>query len=152
MTGVSMPQPGLTCLAALAYGVVCLCVSPLPAHAQSALKMIDNPGGGHVVYGPVDETTPPAAMVAVLRYVHTRFGESPTVSKIFQSRDGQNFGAFFTVTAKSLGDKNISGLVMVFIARETAPAAAVLYDDSNRFATTEPVLMRMLTDAWRKAS
>jgi hypothetical protein len=74
------------------------------------------------------------------------------VSKVFQSRDGQNFGAFFTVTAKAQGNKSIAGLVIVFVARETAPAAAVLYDESSRFAATEPVLMHLLTDAWRKAS
>jgi hypothetical protein len=74
------------------------------------------------------------------------------VSKVFQSRDGQNFGAFFTVTAKSQGDKKIAGLVILSVAREAAPAAAILYDESSRFATTEPVLMRMWTEAWRKAS
>jgi hypothetical protein len=147
-----MPQPRLTHLLTLTLGLLCLSASPSLAHAQGALKVIDNPGGGQVVYGPVDETTPPAAMIAVLRYVHTRFGESPTVSKVFQSRDGQNFGAFFTVTAESQGNKRIAGLVIVFVAREAAPAAAVLYDESSRFATTEPVLMHMLTDAWRKAS
>jgi hypothetical protein len=136
----------------LVLAFIWLLASPSFAHAETALKVIDNPGGGEVVYGPVDENTPPAAMVAVLRYVHTRFGESPNVSKVFQSRDGQNYGAFFTVTAKSQGNKRIAGLVIVFVARDAAPAAAVLYDESSRFATTEPVLMHMLTDAWRKAS
>jgi hypothetical protein len=147
-----MPQPRLTHLIAPVVGVIWLCVHPAPACAQTSLKTIDNPGGGEVVYGPVDENTPPAAMVAVLRYVHTRFGQSPTVSKVFQSRDGQNFGAFFTVTAASQGNKRIAGLVIVSIARGAAPAAAVLFDEPGRFATTEPVLLRMLTDAWRTAS
>jgi hypothetical protein len=147
-----MPQPRLTRLVSLVLGLIWLAAAPSTAHAQAALKVIGNPGGGEVVYGPVDGNTPPSAMVAVLRYVHTRFGESPTVSKVFQSRDGQNFGAFFTLTAKSQGNKKIAGLVIVSVAREAAPAAAVLYDESNRFATTEPVLMHMLTDAWRKAS
>jgi len=147
-----MPQPRLRHLLSVALGFVVLCSSAPFAHAQAALKVIDNPSGGEVIYGPVDESTPPAAMVAVLHYVHTRFGESPNVSKVFQSRDGENFGAFFTVTAKNQGNKSIAGLVIVSVARESAPAAAVLYDESNRFATTEPVLMHMLTDAWRKAS
>src|ERR1700722_9940236 len=147
-----MPQPRLTHLVTLISGLIWLFACPGFACAQTSLKVIDNPGGGQVVYGPVDENTPAAAMVAVLRYVHTRFGESPTVSKVFQSRDGQNFGAFFTVSAKTQGNKSIAGLVIVFVAREAAPPAAVLYDDSSRFATTEPVLMHMLTDAGRKAS
>jgi hypothetical protein len=151
-TGVSMPQPRLTHLVTLVVGLIWLFVCPEFVCAQTSLKVIDNPGGGEVVYGPVDENTPPAAMVAVLRYVHTRFGQSPTVSKVFQSRDGQNFGAFFTVTATAQGNKKIAGLVIVSIARGAAPAAAVLYDEPSRFATTEPVLLRMLTDAWRTAS
>ena len=123
------------------------------ASAQDSLKVIDNPGGGRVVYGPVvNQNTPQTAMAAVLRDVHTYFGDSPVVSKVFQSRDGQNFGAFFTLTAKSRGNEKIAGLVIVSVVRGAAPAGAVLYDDSSRFATTEPVLLHMLTDAWRTAS
>jgi hypothetical protein len=147
-----MPQPRLTRRLTLLAGLIWLFAYPASARAQSSLKTIDNPGGGAVVYGPVDESTPPAAMLAVLRYVHTRFGQSPTVSKVFQSRDGQNFGAFFTVTATTDGNRKIAGLVIISIARGSAPAAAVLYDEPSRFATTEPVLLRMLTDAWRTAS
>jgi hypothetical protein len=91
-------------------------------------------------------------MAAVLRYVHTQFGEAPLVGKVFQSRDGQNFGAFFTVAGKRQGDKRFAGLVIVSLARQATPAAAVLYDESTRFAQTEPLLLRSLTDAWRSAA
>jgi hypothetical protein len=91
-------------------------------------------------------------MANVLRYVHTYFGDTPVVGKVFQSRDGQNFGAFFTVTAKTQGNKKIAGLVMVSLAGTAKPAAAALYDDSGRFATTEPVLLHALTDAWKSAA
>src|SRR5208282_1702669 len=116
------------------------------AAAQDSLQSFDNPGGGHVVYGSVNENTPPAAMASVLRYMHTRFGDTPVVGKVFESRDGQNFGAFFTLTAKTRGNGNTAGLVIVSLAHGAAPAAAVLYDDSSRFAKTEPVLLRALTD------
>ena len=122
------------------------------AGAQDALKVIDNPSGGHVIYGPVQQGSPQAAMAAVLRHVHSRFGEVPAVGTVFQSRDGQNFGAFFTVAAKTQGDTRYAGLVIVSLARGADPAAAVLYDESARFAKTEPVLLRVLTDAWRAAS
>jgi hypothetical protein len=100
----------------------------------------------------VDESAPQTAMAAVLRYVHTQFGEAPVVGKVFESRDGQNFGAFFTVTAKTQGDKEFAGLVIISVARGVKPAAAVLYDESTRFAHTEPILWRALTDAWRSAA
>jgi hypothetical protein len=119
---------------------------------QGTLSVIDAPHGGKVVYGPVKEASPQKAMADVLRYVHTQFGEAPLVGKVFQSRDGQNFGAFFTVSGKRQGDKRFAGLAIVSLARGSVPAAAVLYDESTRFAQTEPVLLRSLTDAWRSAA
>lgn len=119
---------------------------------QDSLSVIDGPSGGKVVYGSVNEGSPQTAMAAVLRYVHTQFGETPAVGKVFESRDGQNFGAFFTVTAKNQGDKRFAGLVIISLANGVKPAAAVLYDESVRFAHTEPILMHSLTDAWRSAA
>jgi len=128
------------------------CSASGPGSAQDSLSVIDGPSGGKVVYGSVNESLPQTAMAAVLRYVHAQFGEAPVVGKVFQSPDGQNFGAFFTVTAKNQGDKKFAGLVIVSLARSAKPAAAVLYDESARFAHTEPLLLRTLTDAWRSAA
>jgi hypothetical protein len=147
-----MPQQHVTLLASLYIGLISLSTFPRVACGEDSLKVIDNPGGGQVVYGPVNQSTPQAAMAAALRYVHTRFGESPVVGKVFQSRDGQNFGAFLTVTAKTQGNKKMAGLVIVSLANGANPAAALLYDDSSRFARTEPALLRTLTQAWRTAA
>jgi len=137
--------------AGLAVGLIAAAPA---AGAQDALKVIDNPSGGHVIYGPVQQGSPQAAMAAVLHHVHIQFGEVPVVGTVFQSRDGQNFGAFFTVAGKTHGDGDATyaGLVIVSLARGADPAAAVLYDESARFAKTEPVLLRALTEAWRAAS
>jgi hypothetical protein len=136
--------------AALAIGLIAL--SGCSAAADDSLKVIDNPGGGQVVYGPVQAGTPQAAMATVLHYVHTHFGQSPVVGKVFQSHDAKNYGAFFIVAGKTQSDKRVAGLVIVSLAPGTAPAAAVLYDESDRFAKTEPVLLRALSDAWTSAS
>jgi hypothetical protein len=144
--------PRMTHLVSIALGLLWLLTYCPSASAQDSMKVVENPGGGQVVYGPVNQSTPQAAMAAVLRYVHTHFGDSPVVSKVFESRDGQNFGAFFTVTAKTRRNEKIAGLVIVSMARGSAPGGAVLYDKSSRFSTTEPVLLHMLTDAWRSAS
>jgi hypothetical protein len=127
-------------------------IGPQGAHSQNGLKVIDNPGGGQVVYGPVDASTPQSAMAAALHYVHLHFSDSPVVSKVFQSRDGQNFGAFFTVTEKAQDNRKVAGLVIVSLASGAEPAAGVLYDLSSRFATTEPGLLNALTAAWRNAA
>ena len=147
-----MPLSRVTALWCLALGAGWLVESLQPVSAAEALKVIDNPGGGQVVYGAVAEDTPQQAMASVLRYVHAHFGDTPVVGRVFESRDAQNFGAFFTVTAKTQGNKKMAGLVIVSLARGAAPAAAVLYDESSRFAATEPKLLRALTDAWRNAS
>jgi len=147
-----MPQPRVIHLVHLALGLLWVSACHPSANAQDSLKVIDNPGGGQVVYGAVDQSTPQKAMAAVLRYVHTHFGDAPVVSKVFESHDGQTFGAFFTVTAKSQDDARIAGLVIISLSRGTNPAAAIIYDKSSRFATTEPVLLRALIDAWRTAS
>jgi hypothetical protein len=142
----------MTDLVGLALGAFWLIAASQSAGAHDALKVIDNPSGGQLVYGPSDQDTPQAAMANVLRYVHSHFGDTPVVGKVFQSRDGQNYGAFFTVTAKTQGNKKIAGLVMVSLAAAAKPAGAALYDDSGRFATTEPVLLHALSDAWKAAA
>jgi hypothetical protein len=147
-----MPPPRMVHCLGLALALAWLASIPLTSAADDALKVIDNPGGGQVVYGAVDEATPQAAMATVLHYVHAHFGQSPVVGKAFQSHDAKNFGAFFTVAPRTPNDKRIAGLVIVSLAPGTPPAAAVLYDDSSRFARTEPVLLRALTDAWKSAS
>jgi hypothetical protein len=134
----------------IALGVLCL-IGSAPAIAQEALRTIDNRGGGKIVYGVLDHTSAGGAMGAVLRYVHHEFGDSPVVSKVFQSRGGQDFGAFFTVTAKTQGGKPFAGLAIVSIGSGKV-AAAALFDESARFARTEPKLLHTLTEAWTSAS
>ncbi len=114
---------------------------------------MNNPSGGELVYGPVlNQTTPQGAMATVLHTIHIQLGDRPQVGKVFQSRDGDIFGVFFTLIARTQGNKPTAGLVIISMARDAAPAAAILFDDSNRFAKTEPILMRMLAQAWKTAA
>ncbi len=121
--------------------------------SADVLKFIDLPGGGHVVYGSLDDvSTMPQAMGFMLRQVHGHFGDRPQVGRFFQSKSGDSLATFFTLTAKKQDGKPTSGLVIVAMPAGTHPAAAVLFDNSDRFAKTEPTLMAKLTDAWRKQS
>jgi len=147
-----MPKQWIVCVVGAVFGVIGLLACSASGSAQESLSVIDGPGGGKVVYGSVNESSPQAAMTTVLHYVHGQFGEAPVVGKVFESRDGQNFGAFFTVTAKTQGDKKFAGLVIVSLAPGVKPAAAVLFDESARFASTEPILLQTLTDAWRSGA
>jgi hypothetical protein len=98
-------------------------LASVPALAQGGLKVIDNPGGGQVIYGPVaNQTTPQGTKVSVPRYIHSHFGNRPQVGNIFEGRDSQTFGSFFLVTAKSgnQAGKPLAGLVLIPPARRAA--------------------------------
>ena len=100
-----------------------LCIS---AHAQDSLKTIDNPGGGQIVYGPVSgQTSMQGAMGAMLRNIHSHFGDRPQIGRFFQAGGTDSVATFFTVTAKSRG-KHIAGMVIVSMPAGTQPAGAFL--------------------------
>jgi hypothetical protein len=123
------------------------------ATSQGAFKVVDNPGGGQYVYGPLTgRGTTPEAIVYMLRMVHSHFGERPEVGKFFQSRDGASVATFFTVTAKSQGDKPMAGLLIVSRAADGSAAAAVLYDERARFGSSEPAMMKSLSAVWQPVS
>jgi hypothetical protein len=139
--------------ALVTYALAVIALTGAPhALAQTPLEVMDGHDGGKVVYGVMEHISPAAAMGSVLHYVHHALGDPPVVGKVFQSRDGQNFGAFFTVTARSQGNKPFAGLALVSLAPGMKAAAAVLYDESARFAVSEPKLLHALTEAWRTAA
>jgi hypothetical protein len=121
-----------------------------PAAAPSALKIVDNPGGGQFAYGPLTgQSTKADGMVYLLHLAHTHFGDRPLVGKFFQSRDGSSVAAFFTLTAKTMGGQPITGLAIVSMPGKSAPQGAVLYDVRNRFLTSEPSMLKALSTAWQ---
>ena len=127
---------------AIGFGVA---VGHAQQPAQGGLKTVDNPGGGQFVYGSLtNQLSQSDAMVFMLRQVHGHFGDRPQVGKLFQSRDGSSLATFFTLTAKTQGNKSMAGLVIVSMPKGSTPQAAVLYDDVKRFATTEPSMMKTL--------
>ena len=123
------------------------------ARASDGLKMIENPGGGELVYGPLtDLRSTSAAMVFMLKQVHGHFGDRPEIGKFFQASDSDSTAVFFNVTDKLRGNKRVAGLVIVSLPKHGTTAAAVLYDEAGRFAKTEPMMMKSLNIAWHDAS
>ncbi len=119
--------------------------------SDDALHLIDNPGGGQIVYGTIDnQHTPGSAMGFMLKQVHGHFGNRPQVSNVFQIRSTSSYGAFFTLVAKNQGDKAIAGEVIVSMPPGGQPAAAVLTDDASHFTHSQPVMMKKLNDAWHR--
>jgi hypothetical protein len=134
-------------------GLLCAGTAASAQGASDALKFIDNPGGGQVVYGTIDGShTPQSGMAFMLKQVHGHFGDKPQVSNVFQVRGSDSYAAMFTLIAKNEGGKPIAGEVIVAVPKGGQPAAAVLYDDAARFAKSQPALMKALSGAWHAAS
>jgi hypothetical protein len=72
----------------LIIALVCAATLLAPARAadNNALKTIDYPGGGQILYGPLpDQSTLKDAMVAMLRNIHGHFGDRPVIGSLFQT-------------------------------------------------------------------
>jgi hypothetical protein len=135
-----------------ACAVVAIAAGMVPATraiAQTALKTIENPGGGRIVYGRVDgQTSEGGAMGAVLRSMHQQYGDKPQVGRVFQVKDSGSAAVFFTLSKRNQGNAPIAGLV---IAAQTGPdsvEAALLSDDAARFGTTVNPMMKTLFAQW----
>lgn len=128
----------------------------LAAHAQQAtahkspFTVVNSPKGGRYVYGTLPgHGTLSQAVLYMLRQVHGYFGNRPAVGKFFESHDKSSVATFFTVAAKNLGNKPMTGLLIVNHGADNSASGAVLFDTSARFSASEPRLMRALAAAWR---
>ena len=121
--------------------------------ADGNLKTINNPGGGQIIYGPLDDVaTLKDGMIATLKNVRGHFGDRPQIGRIFQTSAHDSIATFFTLTAKNQNNTPLTGMVIISMPAGSKPAAAVLYDQTSRFAKTYPALMAMLNEAWRTAA
>jgi hypothetical protein len=135
----------------LIIALLCAAAFLLPARGadNNALKTIDNPGGGQIIYGPLDDqSSMKDAMVAMLRNIHGHFGDRPQIGSLFQAHGSESLATFFTVTAKTQGGKHIAGMVIVAMPAGSKPAAAVIYDDADRFGKTMNPMMKKLNEVW----
>ncbi len=128
------------------------------ARAGDGLKTFNNPGGGQIVYGPLDsKTTMEAGMADVLRNVHGHFGEKPQIGKFFQTRGSKSVATFFTVTAKNEGGRQMAGLAIISeplanaATGESGPEAAVIFDEAKHFAISANSMLKKLTEFWYPA-
>jgi hypothetical protein len=117
--------------------------------APSALKTINTPQGGQIVYGQVDgAASEAAAMGAVLRAVHNQFGDKPEVGKIFRVHGTSSVAVFFTVVRRSQGNRPWAGMVIASTIAAGHVEAAVISDDAARFGATINPMLNQLFGAW----
>jgi hypothetical protein len=125
-----------------------LIAGALRVDAQTALKTIDNPGGGKIIYGRVDgATTEAGAMGSILTSLHRQYGDKPQVGKVFQVRGTNSAAVFFTLVKLNQGDAAIAGLIIASPSG-TGVDAALLSDDAARFGTSVNPMLAALFAVW----
>src|SRR5689334_8457440 len=95
--------------------------------SHAAMRTIQNPQGGTILYGQVEgQTTEAGAMAALLRQLHTQYGNRPNVGKLFEVRGTQSVAAFFQVT-KGRQNSQLGGVIIVAKATTEQVEAAMLF-------------------------
>lgn len=146
MKGKPVPRPHSSAKLAVLFSIVFL--FSVAASAQSALKTINNPKGGMIVYGPVDgQSTEAGAMGAVLRSLHSQYGDKPQVGKVFQVRGTNSVAAFFTLVKRNQGNLKVAGMIIAARAPDHVEAALVT-DEASRFGSTVNPMLTTLFGVW----
>ena len=121
--------------------------------AQGALKTIDSPQGGKIVYGQVEGATGEAgAMGAMLRAVHNQFGDKPKVGRVFRVHHTNSVAAFFNLVKRNQGNAPLAGLIIVSSFAAGDVEAAVITDDAARFGATVNPMLKQLLGVWRPSA
>jgi hypothetical protein len=120
------------------------------AYAQGALKTIDNPKGGRIIYGQVDDqSTEAGAMGAVLRSLHNQYGDKPQVGKLFQVRGTNSVAVFFTMVNRNQGNMQLAGMIIASRTSGDHVEAALMTDQAARFGSTINPMMTKLFSVWK---
>jgi hypothetical protein len=127
------------------FGAILFVAAATAAPVDNALRTIQNPGGGRVVYGQLSgPLTPQAAMGEMLHRVGAYCGDRPQLGRLLQNHTGEILAAFFTVTAKNQDGRQLAGLVIVSTPKTGNAGAAVLSDYADRFPSTANSLFALL--------
>jgi hypothetical protein len=119
-----------------------------PAGSQPALKTIENPSGGKIVYGLVDGASSEAgAMGMILSSLHRQYGDRPQVGKVFQVRDTNSAAVFFTLIKRNQGNTPIAGM-LIASPSGSGVEAALLTDEAPRFGKSINPMLKSLFAVW----
>jgi hypothetical protein len=125
--------------------ILLACATVTASPAGDGIKTVDVPTGGHIMFGPLaGQLTPQAAIGKVLHVISQHCGDRPQITNIFKASNGDILAAFFNVTAKNQDGHKLAGLVIASAPKSGQAAAVLLYDDSDRFASSlNPMFKRL---------
>ena len=114
--------------------------------AQGGLNHLSGPKGGDIVYGPVTGVDAvPAAMGAVLRMLHGKFGAKPEVGRVVEARGSGASTLHFSLQPTQ--GPAVAGLIVVARSAQGFEAG-VVYDDAKRLNASLAPMMERLMSAW----
>jgi hypothetical protein len=87
-------------------------------------------------------------MGAVLRSLHTQYGDRPQVGKVFQVRGTNSVAVFFTLVKRNQGNLQVAGLLIVSKSTDGHLEAALVSDDANRFGSSVNPMLKTLFGVW----
>ncbi len=118
--------------------------------ANDPLRVLDYPGGGKIIYGPLPhKASVQDAMAAMLRMVHNNFGDRPEVGRFFQTKGSNSVATFFTFNNTKDNNRPMSGLIIVSAPPGGPLAGAMLFDEAQRFKTSANSMMAKLNEVWQ---
>lgn len=131
---------------------LCFCLpalSLLIPSAPAALKTVAAPQGGTIRYGKVDgQTNEAGAMGAVLKALHTQYGDRPQVGRLFEVKGTESIATFFSVTNRNHGGGPIAGMMIAAKATNSDVEVGFVSDDAARFPKTLAPMMQSLLRVW----
>jgi hypothetical protein len=111
--------------------------------ANAAMRTADTQGG-KIAYGTVDgQNTESGAMGAVLKSLHTQYGDRPQVGTLFQVRGTQSVAAFF-----SIANRHLAGMLIVTKVGENRIEAGMISGDAAHFGSNYNPMMKTLMTSW----
>ena len=120
--------------------------------AQSGIKRIDIPDGGHIFLGALaGQPTPEDALGKVLHQLSILCGDHPQLGKLVKNPTGEILAGFFTVTGKNQDGKPMAGLALVYAPKSGTAGGAVLMDNADRFPSTVNSMFARLKQELGKA-
>ena len=144
------------------FALLCSCTNAPAVKAGSqttdasspALKTVQNPGGGTIVYGAVPgQQTYKTVLSAMMKRVEADYGDRPQLGNLLQSRNGNFWEGFFSfANKKQSGSAPMTGMVVIYAPQSGTSGGATLIDTTANFPKTANSMVQTLVHSIQTGS
>jgi hypothetical protein len=123
--------------------------APQSSTNAPSLRIIQNTGGGTIVWGTVPgQQTYQTVLSVMLKRVESDYGDRPQMGNLLQSRNGNFWQGFFTFTnKKQTGSAPMTGMVILYAPPSGTSGGATLIDTTANFTTSANSMVQALIKA-----